>query len=776
MKLKNLFILASMAFAGALVGCVQNAELDGTKLSLDPADVVNVEQTEQEITVKVSSDCQWVASCDADWVTLSADNGKGDGTVTLYVVANTGAARETVVHFQKSSTRKVSADLTVKQASGLDLKPGDGTKENPYLASQAAEVCAALADGATTSGEVYVKGYVKKFATKHSEGIEKYGNALFYITDDPDGQVKPDFYCFQVNYLGNTKFTSVDQIKLGDEVVVYGKLTNYNGTYETVGKGAAYIYSLNGKTEAEGGEVEDPSTVEKITCAQFIEKADPNTTYRLVGKVTSSVNTTYCSFDMNDGTGTVVVWTVNNKADWASKVKMGGTVTVRGKYSKFENNDNGTVKHEMIDAYIEDFVEGEAPDPSDIKTVTVAEFIAAEAGTSQLYRLTGTVGGEINTTRGNFDLTDATGTVLVYGLANISEYKDKLLPGATVTLYGLRIDYNGKPEMKDATVEKMEGGQAVEQKPGEYYPDKDMTWEEATDATYGAGFAGKSNDGVFTAGIYKYKTTNDLVAPTDLVKVYKSSALVVKSTKPFNKLVLTVSDSKYAVGMTVLAGDGAVTADGTAKTVTWEGEATTELVLQASEGQVRVSKFAFTYTEGGAGVETDPFERFNCMAFTTVSAEDGSAYLYIDIYEYDTVADDFTDLDIYTAVNIKDKFHANGEHTMAVDPEFIGYTDENGSFTAFADGGKIKLTCVQQAATTEEPAYYNAEIDAVLSDGTVIKKSFTNLEVWALDYDKSDVDNDKYYFYCMQDEPATKAFRKFNSSLKMKRTPRHFVR
>ena len=27
---------------------------------------------------------------------------------------------------------------------------------------------------------------------------------------------------------------------------------------------------------------------------------------------------------------------------------------------------------------------------------------------------------------------------------------------------------------------------------------------------------------------------------------------------------------------------------------TWEGEATTELVLQASEGQVRVAKFAFT--------------------------------------------------------------------------------------------------------------------------------------------------------------------------------------
>ena len=779
MKLRNLFTSGLMAIAAMFASCQPESKLDGTKLLIEPSEVYDAGAAEEEVTVNVTADCNWVVSTDAKWIKLSTERGSGNGTVTLYIAANTGAGRDALVHFQKSSTKKVSADLTVKQASGLDLKPGDGTKENPYLASQASNVCAALEKGATTPEKVYVKGYIKKFAKGHESGVSGHGNGSFYITDDPDGKVTPDFYCFQVNYLGGNKFTSADQVKVGDEVIIYGQLTHYyhetyGSTYETVGKGAAYIYSLNGKTEDEGGEVEDPTKVEQITCAKFIENADPNTTYRLVGQVTSSVNTTYCSFDMNDGTGTVVVWTVNNKAEWASKVKMGGTVTVRGKYYKFEKD--GTVKHEMIDAYIEDFKEGEAPDPSDIKNVTVAEFLAAEAGTSQLYRLSGTVGGEINTTYGNFDLTDATGTVLVYGLANISEYKDKLLPGATVTLYGLRVDYNGTPEMKDATVEKMEGGQAVEQKPGEYYPDKDMTWEEATDATYGAGFAGKSNDGVFTAGIYKYKTTNDLVAPTDLVKVYKSSALVVKSTKPFNKLVMTTASSNYTAGMTVITGGGAVTADATAKTVTWEGEATTELVLQASEGQVRVSKFAFNYTEGGEVVETDPFERFNCMAFTTVSAEDGSAYLYIDIYEYDTVADDFTDLDIYTAVNIKDKFHANGEHTMAVDPEFIGYTDENGSFTAFADGGKIKLTCVQQAATTEEPAYYNAEIDAVLSDGTVIKKSFTNLEVWALDYDKSDVDNDKYYFYCMQDEPATKAFRKFNSSLKMKRTPRHFVR
>ena len=274
--------------------------------------------------------------------------------------------------------------------------------------------------------------------------------------------------------------------------------------------------------------------------------------------------------------------------------------------------------------------------------------------------------------------------------------------------------------------------------------------------------------------IYQYNSTTKIVAPTDLVKVYKSSALVVKTTKSFTKLVLTIPEAKYAVGMTVLAGGGTVTADATAKTVTWEGSATTELVLQASEGQVRVAKFAFTYTEGGADVETDPFAKINSMDFLTINLEDGSVALFIDIYGYDYDTEKSSNMDIYTAVIVPDKFHANGEHVMIADGEEFGFTDDNEKFTAFAEGGKITISCVQQATSSEEYAYYNAEIDAVLSDGTVFKKSFTNLETCALDYDQSDFDAGLFYLYCMQDEPATKAAR-LNKSFNTKRSPRHFV-
>ena len=317
------FCVSVLASFGALVACQPEAALDGSSLSLDPSQPVQIDKTEQEITVNVTADCEWTASCDVEWITLSTSNGKGDGTVTLYVTANTGAARETLVHFQKSTTRKVSADLTVKQESGLELVEGDGTLDKPYLASQASNICAALESGATTPEKVYVKGYIKKFASGHESGVRDYGNGSFYITDDPDGKVTPDFYCFQVNYLEGNKFTSADQVKVGDEVIVYGQLTNYNGTCETVGKGAAYVYSHNGNTEPEpAGEVDTDKISEVIASQDGSEVTLKNVTV---------VATTTKSFLVKDTSDDYLF--VYGTAD----CKEGDVITVKGSRATFNS-------------------------------------------------------------------------------------------------------------------------------------------------------------------------------------------------------------------------------------------------------------------------------------------------------------------------------------------------------------------------------------------------------------------------------------------------------
>lgn len=155
-----------------------------------------------------------------------------------------------------------------------------------------------------------------------------------------------------------------------------------------------------------GGETPDPGTdyskAESKTVAEFIAAADKATYYKLKGTV-SGYNSTYCSFDLTDATGTIYVYNTANKGEWSSKIKDGGTVELAGLYDYYD----GKSQHEVVKAQILSFTEGETPDPSEIKDATVAEFIAAEVSTTQLYRLTGTITEIYNTTYGNLMLKDA---------------------------------------------------------------------------------------------------------------------------------------------------------------------------------------------------------------------------------------------------------------------------------------------------------------------------------------------------------------------------------
>lgn len=138
--------------------------------------------------------------------------------------------------------------------------------------AQAREICASLADGETTGTKYYVKGWVKKLASKHEEGVTKYNNAVFYIEDVKGANSQDDFEAFQVYGPNGSKITSLDQVLVGDYVVLYGELTNYMGTYETVGKGAAYIWKStnplltdNGSGNQGGNDDGDNTKPEGIT-------------------------------------------------------------------------------------------------------------------------------------------------------------------------------------------------------------------------------------------------------------------------------------------------------------------------------------------------------------------------------------------------------------------------------------------------------------------------------------------------------------------------------
>lgn len=88
-----------------------------------------------------------------------------------------------------------------------------------------------------------------------------------------------------------------------------------------------------------------------------------------------------------------------------------------------------------------------------IEKLTVAEFLAKEVG-NVYYELTGTISNISSTEYGNFDLTDETGTVYVYGLTATKTTKnDKsfsslgLREGDVLTLVGTRAEYKGSEQV-----------------------------------------------------------------------------------------------------------------------------------------------------------------------------------------------------------------------------------------------------------------------------------------------------------------------------------------
>ena len=293
---------------------------------------------------------------------------------------------------------------------------GKGTVDDPYNPSAAANAVANLTWTSNTEYQttdvVYVKGKISRIADKGTyTGGGSFGNASFWIVEDGTDF---EFQVYRALYLGNKKYESGQtDIKVGDEVIICGKLMNYKGNTPETDANNAYLYSLNGETAGGGGSSSDYEDAASKTVAEFISAADESTYFKLTGTV-SNFKSQYCSFDLTDETGTIYVYSVANKDDWSSKVSNGGTVTLAGKYQYYEKNS----QHEVVNAYILSFEGGAGGDTEEVKTATIAEFLAAEKSTTQPYKLTGTVSNIKSTVYGNFDLTDETGTVYIYGLVS----------------------------------------------------------------------------------------------------------------------------------------------------------------------------------------------------------------------------------------------------------------------------------------------------------------------------------------------------------------------
>ena len=125
----------------------------------------------------------------------------------------------------------------------VGLSTGDGTVNKPFSPSEASEYVQSLEAGVPSDKDFYIYG---KISLIKNEFTTRYGNATFYISEN-GGTDEPQFLIYRTLYLGNRDFLEGDEnIKVGDEVVVCGKVINYNGTTPETYEKASYLYSLNG--------------------------------------------------------------------------------------------------------------------------------------------------------------------------------------------------------------------------------------------------------------------------------------------------------------------------------------------------------------------------------------------------------------------------------------------------------------------------------------------------------------------------------------------------
>lgn len=229
-----------------------------------------------------------------------------------------------------------------------ELQPtGSGTAADPF---NIAAVEKYIDEGGSAETEIYVKG--KVVSVKPGSFDPQYGSLKYYISED--GTATNQFYVYN-GYAGpnRTKFSGEDALKPGDEVVICGKVDNYQGTKEfLVGN---YIVSLNGQggtttpdtpTTGKGSE-SDPYTVAEAIAA--IKAGAPTYEVYLTGIVSDVYfyNDQYKSLNYyisDDGKSKdIQVFSGKglNGADFTSKddLKAGQKVTIKGIIKLYKKPD-----------------------------------------------------------------------------------------------------------------------------------------------------------------------------------------------------------------------------------------------------------------------------------------------------------------------------------------------------------------------------------------------------------------------------------------------------
>ena len=464
MKLRHIFT-ALAAAALAFVGCQQEEKfLEEVQVSKSLI-ALPIEGGSDEITVTAAD--KWEITGIPEWLTVAPAAGDAGEAVVKFSAEASEENKEAVLHL---NCGVVSQVITVFQMAEKVEVP----------LSTCAEV-----NNNGVDGKVYrVKGTCTSIANT------QYGN--WYLTDDT-GTV----YIYGTLYNGATQQFTKLGLEVGDIVTVEGPRKNYNGTIELV----------------------DVTVIEIEKSLLKLEKMI-STPLPLEGGVATALLT------VKDGDFSVEI---PEDAAWLTAgepTKVGDLTCVELTAAP---NEGGARKATVTFKTVVDGKEYIAPADIEqlgaIKAVTVADFLAAPEGTA-LFELTGIVKNLANTTYGNFDLVDATGSVYVYGLTGNGAIgsNDKTFSnlgineGDVITIIGTRTSYKETPQVGGTAYLKEHLVAAKPATVTEFLAESKGTWCKVTgtianlvNETYG-NFDLVGEDG---ASVYVYGLTTSYVTKND---------------------------------------------------------------------------------------------------------------------------------------------------------------------------------------------------------------------------------------------------------------------
>ena len=525
--------------------------------------------------------------------------------------------------FALSSCEDVPAPYDIPGAGGGEtpvvVEPtGEGTLENPYNVAAANELTASLErstskDNVFLSDEVYVKGIISSI-----DNVDiNFGNAVYFISDD--GSATKQLEVYRGYYLDGAKFTSSDQIAVGDTVVVCGQLQNWLGTYEFT-TGSKIVYH-NG-----AGNVEPVEGIE-VTCAEAAELtnaledgATSAEVYSVTGYITEvvgNVSKNQQTFWMADekGGGKVFEAYWANLPEGVTEFKTGMKVKITGNLMKYVKD--GKVTPEIKNATVEILEDGgNTPTPTGTEVtcaqaVDLTNALADGATSDETYTVTGyitEVVGSVSRNQQSFWMADTKdgGKVFEAYWANLPEGVSEFKVGMKVKITGNLMKYvnsSGQvtPEIKNADVEILEGGQGGGGETPDT-PEGDVTIAaSAMGLANGAAWETVTVNGVtFTADGGGNNNSPKYYDNGTNLRMYPKNTLTLTASKNISSIVLTCASGSVANG-NVGATPGSVNVSDPTITISGINSKTVKIAnndgTSGAASQIRIVSFAITFAE-----------------------------------------------------------------------------------------------------------------------------------------------------------------------------------